>query len=106
VQCSELPTHPEFTGGWKAIRVNFPPEMATHSAVQDLYFDKDLRLRRHDYLIDVAGHFHAAQYVHDYATIDGIRLPTKRRASKRGENHQPIKEELMVHIDYSDIHYS
>jgi hypothetical protein len=88
------------------LRVSFPPDMATHSTVQDFYFGEDYLLRRHDYYIDVAGDFYATQYVYDYVEADGIRLPTKRLAYKRGPDGQPLKDELMVQIDLSAPRFS
>ena len=47
-------------------------------------------LRRHDYHVNIAGGFGAAQLTSDYAVASGIRLPTKRRAYTRGPDHRPI----------------
>jgi hypothetical protein len=38
---------------------------------------------RHDYNVDVAGGFDAAQLVFDYAEADGIKLPAIGRCSIR-----------------------
>jgi hypothetical protein len=91
---------------WQGLRVTFPPNISTHSVVQDFYFGKDYLLRRHDYFIDVAGDFDATQYVYDYTEVAGIKLPTKRLAYKKGTDGLPINDELMVHIDFSDIRFS
>ncbi|MET0634386.1 MAG: hypothetical protein ABWZ25_00080 [Chitinophagaceae bacterium] len=91
---------------WKGLRVTFPDSISTHSRVQDFYFGEDYLLRRHDYLIDVAGEFEATQLVSDYKEVDGIKLPTKRRAYKKQADGLPSVEDLMVWIDYSDIHFS
>jgi hypothetical protein len=91
---------------WEGIRVTFPPNIATHNQIQDFYFGEDFLLRRHDYFIDVAGDFPATQYVFDYREVNGIHLPTKRRAYKRSEDGSLMKEELMVYIDYSNIQFS
>jgi hypothetical protein len=90
---------------WQGLRVTFPPEISTHSAVQDFYFGEDDLLRRHDYFIDVAGDFPATQYVYDYTEVDGIKLPTRRLAYKKGPDGLPIEDELMVQIDFSHIHF-
>jgi hypothetical protein len=37
-------------------------------------------LRRHNYNVNIAGGFGAAQLTSDYVEANGIRLPTKRRA--------------------------
>lgn len=62
---------------WRGLRATFPMEIASHSTVQDFYFGEDHLLRRHDYHVDVAGGFAAAQYVYDFVKADGIRLSTK-----------------------------
>jgi hypothetical protein len=38
--------------------------------------------------------------------VDGLRLPTKRRAYRGDEKRRPIAEQLMVSIDISDIRVS
>ncbi|GEP07258.1 hypothetical protein [Methylobacterium oxalidis] len=91
---------------WRVLRASFPPSLATHSTSQDFYFGRDLLLRRHDYDVDVAGGFGAAQLVHDYIEGDGIRLPSKRRAYLRDATRQTVRESLMVSIDISDVHFS
>ena len=37
-----------------------PDSVASHSRVQDFYFGPDFLLRRHDYNVDIAGAFPAA----------------------------------------------
>jgi hypothetical protein len=46
-------------------------------------------LRRHDYTVNIAGGFAAAQLTSDYVVANGIRLPTRRRAYTRGNDRQP-----------------
>jgi hypothetical protein len=60
-------------------------------------------LRRHDYQVDVAGGFSAAQYVHDIVDIDGLKFPSRRRAYLRGPNLQPVRDLLMVSIDLGNF---
>ena len=83
-----------------------PGSIATHSALQDFFFGDDLLLRRHDYDVDVAGGFDAAQLVYDYIEADGIRLPSRRRAYTRGTDSRPRLDPLMVSIDFSDVRFS
>jgi hypothetical protein len=61
--------------------------------------------RRHDYSVNIAGGFAAAQLTSDYVTVQGISLPTKRRAYTRGPDRRPILDMLMVAIDISDVHF-
>jgi hypothetical protein len=43
------------------LRAYFPGSIETHSLGQDFFFDEDLMLRRHDYNVNIAGGFAAAQ---------------------------------------------
>src|SRR6516162_6951737 len=65
---------------WRVLRAHFPGSIETHSLVQEFFFDANLELRRHDYCVNIAGGFKAAQLTSDYAIANGIRFPTKRRA--------------------------
>ena len=88
---------------WRGLRAIFPDSIASHSRVQDFYFGADFLLRRHDYCVDIAGGFPAAQYVDDIVTVDGIHFPTKRRAYMRAPDLKPIGDLLMVAIDFSNF---
>lgn len=90
---------------WRGLRVRFPAHIASHCTEQDFYFGSDFLLRRHDYHVDVAGGFAAAQYVYDTQEFDGLRFPTRRRAYVRGEDLQPIRDRVMVAIDLSDFRF-
>jgi hypothetical protein len=90
---------------WGGLQADFPAEIATHSRTQEFYFGPDHLLRRHDYRVDVAGGFPAAQYVGDIVEADGIRLPTRRRAYLADAAGRPIHDRLMVSIDLSDVHF-
>jgi hypothetical protein len=91
---------------WSVLRAEFPGSIATHCRVQDFFFGDDLLLRRHDYNVDVAGGFGAAQLVHDYIIADGIRLPSKRRAYFRRPDGRPDFDSPMLTIDISDVRFS
>ncbi|MEU4091524.1 hypothetical protein [Streptomyces sp. NPDC026673] len=91
---------------WRGLRAAFPSEIASHSTHQDFYFGPDHVLRRHDYHVDVAGGFAAAQYVYDRVEADGIIVPTKRRAYRRDVDGRPLLDEVMVSIDLGDIHFT
>jgi hypothetical protein len=88
---------------WRGLRVTYPPNIASHSRQQDFYFGSDFLLRRHDYHVKDSGGFAAAQYVFDPVTVQGISLPTKRRAYMRDPSLLPIRDRLMVSIDISDV---
>jgi hypothetical protein len=88
---------------WRVLRAHFPGSIETHSLIQDFFFGADLMLRRHDYNVDIAGGFGAAQLTSDYEVANGIHLPTKRRAYTRGPDRRPIVEMLMISIDLSNV---
>ncbi|MGW1888244.1 hypothetical protein [Streptomyces sp. NPDC001970] len=91
---------------WHGLRATFPKDIASHSREQDFYTGDDFLLRRHDYRVDVAGGFAAAQYVYDYIEAQGLRMPSKRRAYRRGDDGRPLLDQLMVSIDISNVSYS
>jgi hypothetical protein len=88
---------------WHVLRAYFPGSIETHSLVQDFYFGEDLTLRRHDYSVNIAGGFAAAQLTSHYMEAGGMRLPTRRRAYTRGPDRRPILDMLMVSIDITDL---
>lgn len=91
---------------WRVLRASFPGDMVTHSRQQDFYFDKALELRRHDYRVDIADGFAAAQMVGGYVEVQGIRVPTRRRAYVRGPDGRTETDLLMVSIDLDEIAFS
>jgi len=89
---------------WRVLRAYFPGSIETHSLMQDFFFgEDDLMLRRHDYHVNIAGGFPAAQLTSNYAVANGIHFPTRRRAYARGPYRRPIQEILMVAIDFSEV---
>ncbi|HEU5238186.1 MAG TPA: hypothetical protein VFU37_13705 [Pyrinomonadaceae bacterium] len=100
-------TEPWRDGGetCRVVRAHFPGSIDTHSQIQDFFFGEDLRLRRHDYNVNIAGGFAAAQLTSDYVVANGIHLPAKRRAYTRGPDRRPILEMLMVSIDLSEVQF-
>jgi len=90
----------------RVLRAYFPGSIETHCLVQDFFFGDDLMLRRHDYQVNIAGGFAAAQLTSEYREAGGIRLPTRRRAYTRGPDRRPILDMLMVSIDISEINFS
>jgi hypothetical protein len=68
--------------------------------VQQFFFDEKFELRRHDYSVNIAGGFPAAQLMLEYTEANGMRLPSKRRAYTRDPDRRPILD--MVSIDVSD----
>ena len=91
---------------WRGLRARFPSQFASHSTEQDFYFGRDFLLRRHDYDVDIAGSFPAAQYVDQMIEAEGFKLPTRRRAYVRGPDLKPVRDLLMVAIDLSEFSFS
>jgi hypothetical protein len=105
VRTEEVEPWREGSETWRCVRACFPGSFGTHSQVQEFYFDSDLLLRRHDYRVNIAGGFAAAQLTTQYVEADGIRLPTQRRAYTRGPDGRPILGMLMVQIDLSEVSF-
>ena len=103
VRVEETESWREGTETWRVLRASFPGSLETHSLMQDFFFGEDFMLRRHDYRVNIAGGFGAAQLTSDYVTVNGVRLPTRRRAYTRGPDRRPILDMLMVSIDISEV---
>jgi len=102
-QVVELDPLQEGEEEWRVLRAYFPGTMITHSRQQEFYFDKAFNLRRHDYRVDIAGAFPAAQMISDYIEVQGVRVPTRRRAYVRGPDNLPLTDLIMVSIDISEV---
>jgi hypothetical protein len=106
VRIQELkPCHEEGERWW-VIRARFPGPIETHSQVQGFFLGPDLMLQRHDYQVNVAGGFAASQLTSDYVSVQGISLPTRRRACARGCDRRFILDMLVVSIDIADVTFS
>ncbi|MBR8363545.1 hypothetical protein KDW55_09420 [Burkholderia sp. AU19243] len=90
---------------WRRLRVEFAPQIATHSAVQTFYFDADGLLRRHDYEVDIQGRNAAARYIGDYVDVQGIRMPTRFRIYPRTAENVALPAPLIVGVDLSDFRF-
>jgi len=106
VQTEETSPWQEGKETWRVLRVYFPGSIETHCQVQDFFFDEEFKLRRHDYSVNIAGGFPAAQLMLEYTAANGMHLPSKRRAYARGPDRRPILDMLMVSIDISDVAFS
>lgn len=90
---------------WRGLRVTLPPNVTSHSKVQDFYFGEDFLMRRQDYTLDVAGGCNVANYALDVASFDGLLIPTKRRAYLCNEQYRVLYDRLLIWIDMSDIQF-
>ncbi len=85
---------------WRRLEVTFPEHIKTHTRRQVLNFGPDGLLRRHDFTIDILGGANESQlYATDYRDVDGIIIPTTRRAYAPAED-TPL---VMVAIDMDEI---
>ena len=55
VETTEIPSITLDGAALRGLRAEFSPDIHTHCPAQQLYFDDDGLLRRHDYQVDVAG---------------------------------------------------
>ena len=106
VRVEEIEPWKEGPETWRVLRAYLPGSIETHCLVQDFFFGDDLMLRRHDYQVNIAGGFAAAQLTSEYREAGGIWLPTRRRAYTRGADRRPILDMLMVYIDISEVEFS
>jgi len=103
VESEEVEPWQESGETWRRLRVRFPPSIATHSAEQTLYFDRQGLLKRQDYNVEVDGTSGAAHYVSDHKEFSGISFPTKRRVFRRQPDGRPAPEPLIISIDLDRI---
>ncbi len=90
----------------RGLRAQFEPAIHTHCREQNLYFDDEGLLRRHDYQVDVAGGTRAAHLISDYVEVQGLRFPTRRRVFMRNEDGTFRSEKTLVSVDLSDFRLS
>jgi hypothetical protein len=81
------------------LQVTFPDDIKSHTRQQTFCFGPDGLLRRHDFSIDILGGVPSMLYATDYRDVDGIVIPTTRRAWQGDEQHEPP----MVAIDMGEI---
>jgi hypothetical protein len=92
---------PTEVGGetWRRLQATFPDHIKSHTRQQISCFGPDGLLRRHDVTIDVVAGAPGELHATDYRNVDGIVIPTTRRAyASRGD-----EKIVMVAIDMSAI---
>jgi hypothetical protein len=103
VESEEVEPWQEVGETWRRLKVRFPPDIATHSTEQTLYFDQHGLLKRHDYDVEIGGGTAGAHYVHDLKEFSAILFPAKRRIFPRQPNGHSAPEPLVVSIDLDQI---
>jgi len=88
------------------VAATFPEDIPTHSREQQFYFDADRLRKLHRYHVDIAGAVPVNHYVSDYVNAQGINVPTTRRAYRRDDRGRTCWDELLVHLQFSDVTYS
>lgn len=106
VETEEVEPWKENGETWRRLKVTFPPNIASHGAVQTFYFDAEGLLKRHDYEVEVSGGTPAAHYVYQHEEFSGILVPTRRRVLGRGADGTSIPEPLIVSIELSEVEFS
>jgi hypothetical protein len=106
VGAEELEPWKEKGETWRRLKVKFPANIVTHSALQTLYFNQLGLLRRHDYDVEIAGGTPGAHYVDDFVDVSGILFPTERRIFPRQPDGKSVSEPPVVSIDLDDIRLS
>jgi hypothetical protein len=86
----------------RGLAVRFPKGTHTHTREQVLYFGKDGLLCRQDYEVDVWAGTAAGHLVSDYVTVEGLRLPTKRRVHPRAPDGSLDYDVDVVTVDHSN----
>jgi len=105
VESDELESCQENGETLRRLKVTFPESIATHSAEQTFYFNRQGRLKRHDYEVDIAGGAPAAHYVSGLTDVSGILVPTKHMIYPRQPDGNAAPAPLVVSIDISDIEF-
>jgi hypothetical protein len=103
VQTTDIPSITLDGRTLRGLRAEFSADIHTHCPIQQLYFDDEGLLRRHDYHVDVAGGTAAAHFVSDYVEVQGVRLPTRRRVFMRNGDGTLAKDKVLVSADLSDF---
>jgi hypothetical protein len=89
---------------WRGLEVEFPADVPAHSRVQRYYFDERGLLRRNDYTAEVFGSWaKAAHYCWQHRELDGLVIPTRRKAMPRAGNGKPRKQVTLVSIAIDDL---
>lgn len=89
---------------WRRLEARFPADLDTHCTVQVFHYDRELRLRRHDYTAEVVGPWaRAAHLCDDHVEVDGLVFPTRRRVLPRGAGDRALPFPTLVSLRLARI---
>ncbi|ARG59157.1 hypothetical protein PJK45_04640 [Mycobacterium kansasii] len=104
VEVDEAGTWREGGETWRRLNATFPAHIHTHSPRQSFYFDAGGRLRRHDYVAEVVGHWaRAAHYCTEPVDAGGLVFQTRRRVYPIGPGNRPLPAPTLVSMQLSDL---
>jgi len=90
---------------FKKLRVTFPADIPTHCREQIFYFDDDLLLRRLDYTAEVISRWaRAAHHCDGYKSVDGLKIPLRRRVLPVFLGRQAASWPTLVAINIHSAH--
>ncbi len=89
---------------WRRLEARFPDDLDTHSPRQLFYYDRELRLRRHDYTPEVVGGWaRAAHMCADHVQAGGLVFPTRRWVRPVGPRNRAMPFPTLVALALSEI---
>jgi hypothetical protein len=91
---------------WRRLEVSFPDYIETHNSIQVFFYGPDGLLRRHDYAPDILQSVPSSQYVSDFKTVMGLKIPFTRRIYLRNADGSFNLDPVMVSIDVLELEFS
>lgn len=89
---------------WRVLEVIYPDDFVAHTKTQKFFFDSKFRLRREDYVVDIARGSGAAHYCLDERNVDGLLVPRLRRVvSKDLDGLVDMTGPSMVLLNLMDV---
>jgi hypothetical protein len=95
---------------WAEIRpgvleARFPPEIPTHSEIQEFHFDPDTGLlRQHNYTAEIISRLATAAHVVDsHSLSNGVMYPSQRRVTPRARGGRARRGPLLIGIEVHDF---
>jgi len=90
---------------WSRLKVEFPPDIVTHSPEQVFYFDEEGLQRRMDYRALDAGGASIALYSWEHKDFSGIVVPTLRRALRMEPDGSAASGPAFLNVEIFDASF-